>query len=358
MSREKGCKFCIRHGLPLLPIRPGIMASDDIYPVLPAGLSTPLPAQGELAWTGRLLREGFLYIWAESAKRWINYFVTAEGYYYPLPEDGVVPSDIASGCVKPCISNPAELASASLITLPVKPLGMKNGLFWFCWSEVAWTMQVRRQHEEEACRSEVMQAFDMDAWLAGGKTTQAVSVDGLERTVAEFAPDASSGGIPLWSALSRKARGPDETEEEEEEEAKKLPWKKVKPGEGMYLRQAAEGLLAGKGAILLLQDPPAILQELSVIIEYELQNKVYGNPEYQRELALAGAIGSLEKGMREQYEHQIISQVEAKAQDNSAYAYNTKEKVWCEYPSLMRDYKKRIQIKNGQSMNSIMTRRR
>ncbi|MCU6670392.1 hypothetical protein M8013_16760 [Enterobacteriaceae bacterium H4N4] len=62
MSTQKGCKFCIRHGLPVLPIRPAIVASEDTLPHLSDNIKVPVKAQGETAWTGRLLREGFLYI--------------------------------------------------------------------------------------------------------------------------------------------------------------------------------------------------------------------------------------------------------------------------------------------------------
>ena len=75
MSTQKGCKFCTRYGLPLLPVRPAVVARDDVLPLLPGSVAVPAVAKGETAWTGRLLREGYLYIWSESGNRWINYFV-------------------------------------------------------------------------------------------------------------------------------------------------------------------------------------------------------------------------------------------------------------------------------------------
>lgn len=80
MDTQKGCKFCRRYGLPLLPVRPAVKEEADALPVLPATISVPAAAQGSTAWTGRLLREGFLYIWYESGNHWINYFATREGY--------------------------------------------------------------------------------------------------------------------------------------------------------------------------------------------------------------------------------------------------------------------------------------
>ncbi|WP_337958312.1 toxin VasX, partial [Providencia rettgeri] len=161
INKRQGCKFCTRTGLPILPVRPAIMSQHDILPLLPDNIHVPVPAQGETAYTLRLMRSGYLNIWDEFGKAWINYFVTEGGFYYPLPENGDVPDDVASGKIKPCIDQPAELAKASLVTLPMMPQGMKNGLFWFAWSEVKWTPAVRKQFEQQTHREQYMQPFDM-----------------------------------------------------------------------------------------------------------------------------------------------------------------------------------------------------
>ncbi|KEY58777.1 T6SS effector BTH_I2691 family protein [Serratia sp. DD3] len=286
MSTQKGCKFCIRHGLPILPLRPAVVSAVDTLPHLPGHIKVPVAAQGETAWTARLLRQGFLYIWVESGKRWINYFVTAEGYYYPLPENGDAPADIVGGKVRPCADQPEELATASLVTLPVKPLGMKNGKFWFVWSEVAWTAVVRKQHEEESYRSKAMQCFDMDAWLTAGNADQVIALDKLEDTVAEYSIKAASSQAKEWSAAH---------------------WKRVLPVAGLNLQLAANKLYRSKGAMILLQDAPAVLQDLSSLINYELQLNVYQRPEYQRELALLSAIKGLKTSLINQFERDYIS---------------------------------------------------
>jgi len=290
MSTKKGCKFCIRHGLPVLPARAAVMSQDDVLPALPSTLTAPLAAQGETAWTARLLREGFLYIWYDSGKYWKSYFATADGYYYPLPESGDVPPDIVSGKVKPCITEPSELATASLVTLPVKPAGMKNGLFWFGWSEVEWTDAVRKRHEDAEYRSQYMQRFDMDAWLSSGRAEQAVPIAGLSDTVAEYSAKAANCKVKKWSPA---------------------PWKQANVLAGTNLRMAADSLLADKGAILLLQDPPAILQDLSALIDYDLQDQVYNNALYKRELALASAITGLKEAMTRQFERDYIEKSES-----------------------------------------------
>ncbi|MBW4200177.1 hypothetical protein JW319_02175 [Enterobacter cloacae subsp. cloacae] len=290
MNTQKGCKFCIRYGLPVLPVRLAVVAKDDALPLLPESITIPAKAQGETAWTGRLLREGYLYIWFESGNRWINYFVTREGYYFPLPENGDVPPDIANGKVKPCVTQPEELASASLITLPVKPLGEKNGIFWFCWSEVEWTPAVRTRHEDASYRIQYMQRFDMDAWINSGEDDQVIAISALTETVAEYSSEGRSSSARMWSPA---------------------PWKAATTFEGHLLKKTADKLYPNKGAMIVLQDPPAVLQDLSAVIDYELQKNVYKNPEYQRELALASAITGLKEAMNRQFERDSIEKSES-----------------------------------------------
>ncbi|QBM22766.1 hypothetical protein E1B03_10060 [Citrobacter arsenatis] len=289
MSTQQGCKFCIRYGLPVLPVRPAIVAKDDALPHLPESITLPVEAKGETAWTGRLLREGYLYIWSESGNRWINYFVTSEGYYYPLPENGDTPPDIANGKVKPCITRPEELASASLITLPVKPSGVQNGVFWFCWSEAEWTPAVRTKHEDASYRAQYMQCFDMDAWINSGNADQVIAISALTETVAEYSSLVKNCRARIWSCT---------------------PWKAVTVLDGVLLKSTAEKLYPNKGAIILLQDPPAVLQDLSAVIDYELQQNVYQKEEYKRELALASAITGLKQAMNRQFERDAIEKNE------------------------------------------------
>ncbi|MCU6670391.1 hypothetical protein M8013_16755 [Enterobacteriaceae bacterium H4N4] len=207
-----------------------------------------------------------------------------------MPQNGDVPLDIVNGKVKPCITQPEELASASLITLPVKPAGMKNGVFWLSWSEVEWTPAVRKRHEDATYRSQYMQRFDMDAWIKTGKAEQVVDISALTETVAEYSSKGKSSNATKWS---------------------RSPWKLATIFEGSMIQQTANKLYPHKGAIVVLQDPPAVLQDLSAIIDYELQGKVYQKKDYQRELALASAITGLKESMIRQFERDYIEKSES-----------------------------------------------
>ena len=296
MNTQQGCKFCRRRGLPILPIRPAVMADDDYLPPLPVEIIVPIAEQGQTTYTGRLLRDGFLNIWSESGARWINYYVTGDGYYYPLPENGDIPADIVAGTRKPCVNKPEELATASLITLPVKPAGMKNGVFWFSWSEVEWTDATRKKHEDAAYRNQYMQCFDLDAWLNSGSGKQTLPVSGLAGTVAEYSPKAASCSHKTWSPA---------------------PFKNAKPQEGQHLIQAAETLYTGKGAILVLPDPVAVIQDISALSNHRIEKQFSQNPQFSRGLALSSALSALKEVLCTQFERDQLTldrRVEQQAQ--------------------------------------------
>ncbi|HHR6140500.1 TPA: T6SS effector BTH_I2691 family protein [Providencia alcalifaciens] len=296
-NTRQGCKFCTRKGLPILPVRPAIMSQHDILPVIPESIQMPVPAQGETAYTLRLMRSGYLNIWDEFGNAWINYFVTEGGFYSPLPENGNVPDEIASGKIKPCIDQPEELAKASLVTLPVMPDGMKNGLFWFAWSEVKWTETIRKQFEDKSHREQYMQPFDMDKWLNSQQADQSLPLEQLESTVAEYHQHAKKSQMWKWSVFIYQL--------DLLEGLKTLMYpiiSKFSPiATGQQVEITASQDLHPNGAILVLQDPTGILSDISTLIEFELNRDVYQRPDIKREVMLYASISSLEKGMKRQF---------------------------------------------------------
>ncbi|HCM63120.1 MAG TPA: hypothetical protein DIT05_11335 [Morganella sp. (in: Bacteria)] len=277
MNNEKGCEFCRRYGLPVLPVRPAIMQKGDCLPVLSNDITVPVAADGGAEYTIRLMRRGYLYILAERSQHWINYYVTGDGYFYPLPEDGSVPPRVESGEIKPCITRPAELATASLVTLPVNPAGMTNGIFWFAWSEEMWTPAVRRRYEEAAWRSRYMQKFDMDAWLISHHAQQALPFSRLSSCVAEYSPRLRSSGLKNWTPS---------------------PLKTINSHSAGDLQQAADALNAGKGAILVLADPVGVATEISALVHYRMQQDIAADPVLSRGIELQTMLGSIELSIR------------------------------------------------------------
>ena len=296
-NESQGCSFCIRRGFPILLARPAIMSQHDILPVMPKSIHVPVKAQGETAYTLRLLRSGYLNIWDELGNSWINYYITDGGFYYPIPENGEAPDDVVSGETKPCANNPEELAKASLITLPIMPNGMKNGLFWFAWSEVKWTESIRKQFEDKNHREQYMQPFDMDAWLNTQSAAQALPLSQLENTVADYFQHVKKSQMWKWSALIAQL--------DLLEGLKTLVYpitSKFSPiATGRQVEATASQDLHPNGALLVLQDPTGILSDISTLIEFELRKNVYQRPDIKREVMLYASISSLEKGMKRQF---------------------------------------------------------
>lgn len=280
MSNEQGCTFCRRNGLPVLPVRPAVMEKGDRLPLLPGSVTVPVAAEGGAEYTARLMRQGFLYILAERPTRWINYYVTGDGYFYPLPEDGSVPPRVESGEMKPCITRPAELANASLVTLPLNPAGMLNGVYWFAWSEEKWTPAVRRQHEDADFRSQYMQKFDIDAWLASHNGQQAIPFSQLSSSVAEYSPGLHGSTLKNWTPS---------------------PLKVISNHTSTDLQQASDTLNAGNGAILVLSDPIGMAMEISALAQYRMQQAIATNPALKRGIALQTMLGSVELAMRNHF---------------------------------------------------------
>lgn len=287
-GKTLGCGFCSRYGLPILPVRPGVMDSQDRLPHLPESFTPDIASREYSSYTGRLLREGYLHIYDEMIGRWQDYYVTDKGYYYPLPGSGEIPPGLRNGEMKPCFSKPQDLARASLITLPVMPPPMKNGVFWFGWSENKWTPAVRKMHEDPTVRRKVMQKFDMESWLNSGNGEAIITLYQLTDVVAEYSPMAAFAEIKYYSASGFQP----------------------KLNAGVQIINEAERLLPGKGAILVLQDPVAVLQELSSLLSYMINRDLYGNEKYMWKLALSSTLTGLKESMTRQMARDMIADTE------------------------------------------------
>ncbi|MEK9497362.1 T6SS effector BTH_I2691 family protein, partial [Photorhabdus sp. P32] len=285
-----GCNFCTRKGLPVLLVRPAIKAQGDGVPDLPASIPMPVERKGETGYTTRLLREGFVYIWDELVNGWINYYVTDDGYYYPLPENGKVPPRLASGEMKPCIDEPNELARASLVTLPVLPKGVANKAFWFAWSAVEWTDAVRKKHEDPAYRARYMQRFDMETWLNSGEGENALPFSSLADSVAEY-----------HTRIDTNRRIVDYT---------RSHWNGKSPFDKNDLWWAERELMPDKGVILYLPDPVAVVQDITALANYRLKTQFHDNPHYIRGIGLSASLSTLKEAVCRQFERDQLTKDE------------------------------------------------
>ncbi|MFD0707514.1 T6SS effector BTH_I2691 family protein [Photorhabdus akhurstii] len=297
-----GCNFCTREGLPVLLVRPAIKAQGDGVPDLPASISMPIEGKGETGYTTRLLRAGFLYIWDELVNGWINYYVTDEGYYYPLPADGKVPPRLANGEMKPCIGDLYDLARASLVTLPVLPKGVTNKAFWLAWSSVEWTDAVRKKHEDPVYRARYMQRFDMEKWLNRGEGESVLPLSSLTDTVAEY-----------HTRIDLNQRIVDYTSSH---------WNGKFVLDQDAVKWAARELLPDKGVILFLSDPVAVVQDITALANYRLKTQFHENPHYIRGIALSASLSTLKEALCRQFEREQLKSDET-LENQIRYGYYT-----------------------------------
>lgn len=305
-SKKEGCKFCTRYGFPILPVRPAIMSQNDILPVIPNTIDVPINNQGETAYTLRLLRAGYLNIWDELGQSWINYYVTKDGFYYPLPENGEAPDDILSGEVTPCINKPEELARASFITLPIFPAPLKNGNFWFSWSEVKWTDSVRKKHEEPSFYQDNMQLFNLEKWLETNKEKQSLPLNKPDEYISEYFLKSRESQLRQWSPsflftasiLTNAIYGA---------VALHKNYLASPKASGKEIEKTVSNNSHSNGAILVLQDPVGILKDLSALIQYELDRDVYKKKDIERETMLYTTISSLKEGIKNKFQSDYIT---------------------------------------------------
>ncbi|MFX2630927.1 hypothetical protein V6177_24525, partial [Enterobacter chengduensis] len=174
---------------------------------------------------------------------------------------------------KPRITQPQELAAAPLITLPLKPPGIKNGNYWFIWSEAQWTDKNRQLHLKPEWQQMYMQKFDMDAWLMTHQGQQARSINLLTETVAEYSPSVRICQMKDWTPT---------------------PLKPVTANSASELIKAATCLDAQHGALLLLSDPVAAAMEISSLSRYRFDQAITDSPEFKRGIALSAMLNGLE----------------------------------------------------------------
>lgn len=244
------CNFCERRGVAILPVRSAIAKYNSRAPELPPEFNVNINAQGEIKYTTRLLREGYLYVYDEKRDIWTDYIITEDSYYWKVTTD--TPSLIPKLDQKPCATKPDEVARASFISLPLALNQNDNGRFWFSWSQYAWTDSVKEMHNQTEFREKYMQCFDLKQWLLEKKANQTVPFIQLRQTVAEYC-DAriNPSFFDFYSS----------------------PWLNKTESETDFLLNSATELACSplssdpsRAAIIHFQDPIAITQDLSQLI--------------------------------------------------------------------------------------------
>ncbi|WP_340608929.1 T6SS effector BTH_I2691 family protein [Xenorhabdus bharatensis] len=302
MNTEIGCGFCQRSkGLPVFLSRPAIMDKTDTFPILTSNVKMPVEPQGETAYTARILREGFLYVYYEKFNLWEIYTVTSKGHYYLHPGAGGAPQCLSSEKKTVCMDDESKVARASFITLYIMPEGQENGVVWFAWSDAPWSEKMKKRHEDQDQRIKNMQPFDVDLWLSSSKHENVESLNNLQNTVAEYSTGSKKivkGLVSTITDVSHIALMPFTVP------IQKLIWEKfqskVKKEADNVINEANQ-LYPEKGAVLFLSDPVAILVSITNLYNYRAKHTFHSNPKYSRGLALSSMLSSLKQSVCSQY---------------------------------------------------------
>ena len=284
---DSTCEFCDKRGLPVLVTRFAVATSDSgspTNPALPADAKGPTKADPADLGTGahyttRLLRSGYLYTYDEARRRWGAYFITAQGFLMKFPIDQPIPESFAKGR-EPC-SRSGHRELAGLVTIP-DAKNAKN--VWFGFSDVQWTDATRKRNEDADYRKRHMQVLDVAQWLGGGfkgpfaPTMPLRPINQVESLVTEYVT-ASDPGKFAFSPFNWNSR----------------------QGEASLLIVKADTCLKDKGAILILDDPIGITQELASLMQVRTDAFINVQPRQWR-LASGAAIEQIQAAIRNQAE--------------------------------------------------------
>lgn len=287
------CEFCQKSGLAILPIRAAVMRRNSGAPNLPKNLQ-PVDGQGgkslsltgpAAAYTGRTLREGFLYVYDERGT-WEKYWITQRGYLMKLPVGVPLNSAYVEGR-EPC-NKTGHREIAACITVKAPKSARR---IWVGYSVAEWTPRVLELNQEEAYRRRHMRVFDVKKWMESGKAPHAQALDSVASVVAEYAPKSKVDTFAFSPyAFNSRASTADS------------------------LLHAATSLGPGPGAMLVIDDPAGMTTEIGAIAA-ELHNEFMAVGERSRKLSVSTAILSLQSAVADRAEINAIVEGDELEQD-------------------------------------------
>ncbi|WP_152912076.1 hypothetical protein, partial [Photorhabdus heterorhabditis] len=147
-----------------------------------------------------------------------------------------------------------------------------------------------------------MQRFDMEKWLNSGEGENALPFSSLTDTVAEY-----------HTRIDTNRRIADYTRSQ---------WNGKYLFDQNNLWWAERELMPGKGVILFLPDPVAMVQDITALMNYRLKTQFHENPHYIRGIALSASLGTLKEALCRQFERDQISGYET-LETQIQYGYYT-----------------------------------
>lgn len=279
MMAEPSCDFCNKRGLPILPVRYALAPVEAKAPQLGGAfrMESDIPLGDYAHYTGRLVRNGFVYVYDETRKYWSGYYATPSGHFTRFDIKRPLPAALKEA--EPCsrLGHP-EVAGCITVTSP-----QQAGVVWIGFSETQWTPATLAEHEDAAYRKRHMRAFDVKAWMASQSAPHAEKIANVAARVAEYASTVEERYYTFSPAEFHS-----------------------RAGEAASLIQAADCLQVGKGAVLALDDPSGIAQDLAQLMQAGVSSFV-NRREYKRKLGVSSAIEQMQIGIRNQAELAAIA---------------------------------------------------
>lgn len=278
------CETCDKRGLPILLVRHAIVPNELPTPALAGNFTDPTTSSIQLGahakYTQRLLRSGYVYVYDERyANRWDEYFVTNDGYLTKLP------MRMACSPIPPKPSA-TEFACARMGARPMASvITIRNpkhaSVVWISFSDVQWTDEVMRQHNDASYRVKHMTKIT----LSGGKIVPQKSAEPLEK-VRDLVPEYSGQMRNVLNDALLKSTTPFQFNHRDSE------WQ--------YLMAVYQAMRPqGGAAIVMLSDPAGVATEVAHLMEYRKISFIT-RKEYQRPMKISSAIAGMEYALKEQ----------------------------------------------------------
>lgn len=329
ISSISPCPYCEKQGLPILLTRYGIapekafvarQGKPPVTKAAPRAASTigdPDPAialgnTSEAYYTVRNLRGGYVYVYYEVTKSWEAYLVDENGRLAHVSlDDGTPPKTRPFD--SSCTQNMQKVANASLLTIHDPATA---GKVWFGFSDAWWTAAVRKDNESEGVRRLHMRCVDIQGWYNNNHPVRAQPhtspIADVDTVVADYAMSGmDSSRLFFWSPFQPGS----------------LHETPFAPPRAQSLKAESQRLLRDKGLVVVLEDPVAILQEISAYIDkrwsnflYQTDGKDSAHPgqTWHRKATLSSALETLRLHVEREAEEGVYGDARAEARMTQA----------------------------------------
>lgn len=241
------CQRCKKQGLPLLISRFAVGRNKAFTSPIAVPAGYPELPSTSCRYTLRNLRSGYLYLY-DTLDNTITTYIIIDGGLATLINNNEPTSNTINDTHKPCMQQSQKFANAALITVS-KPTVSRS--IYIAYSEYKWTNNVLNSHKGNSPAAKENRKH-MTEVKVGGKTVNSLPISKLKQSVNEYSLTKAQGMDSFaWST----------------QDFLELRLK------GSAIIAEAEHLAPQKGLIVAINDPVALMADISALID-EL-NKIW-----------------------------------------------------------------------------------